>query len=67
MDKQLEANQLYDADRLSKGRKEAAIQLAAMIQDDYSEIYTKDHPYMELANRVLPKRAKQLPEDREIL
>ncbi len=56
----------YDADRLSKGRKEAAIQLAATIQDDYYEVYTEEHIYMELANRVLPHRAKQRLEDREI-
>lgn len=56
----------YDADRLSKGRKEAAIQLAALIQDDFSEIHSEDDFALELANRVLPHRAKQRPKDREI-
>lgn len=57
---------LYDADRLSPKRKEAALQLAAMIQDDYSGIYNENHEHLRLANLVLPVRAKQRPEDREI-
>ncbi len=57
---------LYDTMVMTKKRREVAFELAAMIQDDRTPTYSTNDPYLEMANILLPIRATQRPEDREI-
>ena len=56
----------YDTMVMTRKRREVGFELAAMIQDDRTPTHSDNDPYLAMANILLPIRAKQRPEDREI-
>lgn len=48
----------HDTMVMTRRKREAAFELAEMIQDDIGRVF-QEHPFLELADILLPVRAKQ--------